>query len=87
MHEAIESMATELSDGMDCYAAQSNLIPGMFNQPLTAAICIWQWEHQQTNVGLHHLAPIRTNCATYITRQQGELQSTQQEQVEETKSR
>ena len=96
MQEAIESMATELSDCTDCYAAQSNLVPGMFDQPLTAALRIGQWEHQHTvlnpggvstNVGLHHLAPIRVSCATYRTRQYGELQLTQQEQVEETTSR
>jgi hypothetical protein len=96
MHEAVETMASELSMQDNSYACSSNLFPRMFDQPLTAAIRSGQWEYQhtvlnpegiKTNFGLHHLAPPRTWTATYITRQQGELQLTQQEQVEEDKSR
>ncbi|KAI2489262.1 hypothetical protein MHU86_25335 [Fragilaria crotonensis] len=96
MQEAVESMAAELSLQDNCFASSSNLVPRMFDQPLTAAIRMGQWESQhtvlnpegvKTNFGLHHLAPPRTNSATYITRQQGELQLTQQEQVEEDQSR
>ncbi|KAI2511824.1 hypothetical protein MHU86_2556 [Fragilaria crotonensis] len=96
MQEAVESMAAELSLQDGCFASSSNLVPKMFDQPLTAALRTGQWENQhtvlnpdgiKTNFGLHHLAPPRTNSATYITRQQGELQLTQQEQVEEDQSR
>lgn len=96
MHEAVETMAAELSMQDNSFASSSNLFPRMFDQPLTAAIRTGQWEYQhtvlnpegiKTNFGLHHLAPPRTWTATYIIRQQGELQLTQQEQVEEDKSR
>jgi hypothetical protein len=68
----------------------------MFDQLLTAALRTGQWEYQhtvlnpegiKTNVRLHHLAPPRTWSATYRTRQEGETMLTQQEQVEEDKSR
>ncbi|KAI2498467.1 hypothetical protein MHU86_16051 [Fragilaria crotonensis] len=84
MQEAVESMAAELSLQDGCFASSSNLVPKMFDQPLTAAIRTGQWENQhtvlnpdgiKTNFGLHHLAPPRTNSATYITRQQAELRS------------
>lgn len=96
MHEAVETMAAELSMQDNHFASASNLFPRMFDQPLTAALRTGQWEYQhtvlnpegiKTNFGIHHLAPPRTWTATYITRQQGELQLTQQEQVEEDKSR
>lgn len=96
MHEAVETIAAELSMQDNAFASTSNLFPRMFDQPLTAALRTGQWEYQhtvlnpegiRTNFGLHHLAPPRTWSATYITRQQGELQLTQQEQVEEDKSR
>lgn len=96
MHEAVETMAAELSIQDNSFASSSNLFPRMFDQPLTAALRTGQWEYQhtvlnpegiKTNFGLHHLAPPRTWTATYIIRQQGELQLTQQEQVEEDTSR
>ncbi|KAI2507415.1 hypothetical protein MHU86_7028 [Fragilaria crotonensis] len=96
MHEAVETMAAELSMQDNHFASASNLFPRMFDQPLTAALRTGQWEYQhtvlnpegiKTNFGIHHLAPPRTWTTAYITRQQGELQLTQQEQVEEDRSR
>ena len=96
MHEAVETMAAELSMQDNHFASASNLFPRMFDQPLTAALRTGQWEYQhtvlnpegiKTNFGIPHLAPPRTWTTAYITRQQGELQLTQQEQVEEDRSR
>ncbi|KAI2496454.1 hypothetical protein MHU86_18038 [Fragilaria crotonensis] len=96
MQEAVESMAAELSTHDDRYASASNLFPRMFDQPLTAALRTGQWEYQhtvlnpegiKTNVGIHHFAPPRTWSASYKTRQEGETKLTQQEQVEEDRSR
>jgi hypothetical protein len=96
MQEAVESMAAELAMDDDKYAADSNIFPRMFDQPMTAAIRTGQWEYQhtvlnpdgiKTNVGIHHLAPLRTWGATYKSRQEGETKLIQQEQVEEDKSR
>ena len=95
MHEAVKTMAAELSIQDNLFASTSNLFPCMFDQPLAAAIRTCQWEHQhtalnpegiKTNFGLHHLARPRIQTATNITRQQGKLHLTQQEQLEEDKS-
>lgn len=96
IQEAVESLASELSLDNDKYAADSNLLPRMFDQPMTAALRTGQWEYQHTvlnpegiksNVGIHHLAPPRQHGATYKTRQEGETKLIQQEHVEEDKSR
>jgi len=78
------------------FASQSNVIPNMFDLPLTASLRTGQWEHQhtvlhpegiKTHFGLHHLAPPRTWSLAYITRQEGATMLVQQEQVEEDKSK
>ena len=87
---------TTMSASSDRFAAQSNVIPNMYDLPLTAALRTGNWEHQhtvlhpegiKTHFGLHHLAPPRTWSAAYITRQEGAIMLTQQEQVEEDKSK
>jgi hypothetical protein len=92
----MESTMTTMSVSSDRFAAQSNVIPNMYDLPLTAALRTGNWEHQhtvlhpegiKTHFGLHHLAPPRTWSAAYITRQEGATMLTQQEQVEEDKSK
>lgn len=96
MQDGIEAISAELSNLDDKFASAANLLPTMFDQPLVAAIRTGQWEHQKTvinpdgtktKVGLHHLAPPRTNSAAYRSRQEGESLLVQQEQVEEDRSR
>ena len=96
MQEAIESIAAELAMSNDKYAADSNIFPRMFDQPMVAALRTAKWEYGHTvmnptgvtsNIGLHHLAPVRTWGAIYKSRQEGETKLIQQEQVGEDKSR
>ena len=96
MQDGVETVTAELSNLDDQFASSANLITSMFDQALTAAIRTAQWAHLHTNLypdevktkfGLHHVAPPRTNSATYRSRQQGETLLVQQEQVEEDKSR
>ena len=92
----MESTLTIMTVSSDRFAAQSNVIPNMYDLPLTAALRTGTWAHQhtvlhpegiKTHFGLHHLAPPRTWSAAYITRQEGATMLTQQEQVEEDKSK
>ena len=92
----MEATMSAMTVSSDRFAAQSNIIPNMFDLPLTAALRTGQWEHQhtvlhpegiKTHFGLHHLAPPRTWSAAYITRQEGATMLVQQEQVEEDKSK
>ena len=92
----MESTLTTMTVSSDRFAAQSNVIPNMYDLPLTAALRTGNWEHQhtvlhpegiKTHFGLHHLAPPRTWSAAYITRQEGATMLIQQEQVEEDKSK
>jgi hypothetical protein len=96
MQTIMESTMTIMSVSSDRFAAQSNVIPNTYDLPLTAALRTGNWEHQhtvlhpegiKTHFGLHHLAPPRTWSAAYITRQEGATMLTQQEQVEEDKSK
>jgi hypothetical protein len=92
----MESTMTTMTVSSDRFAAQSNVIPNMYDLPLTAALRTGTWEHQhtvlhpegiKTHFGMHHLAAPRTWSAAYITRQEGATMLTQQEQVEEDKSK
>ena len=92
LHEALETKIAEISHEDNHFASASNLDPRMFDQPLTAVIRTGQWAHQHTAInpddldtkfGIHHLAPPRTWTSVYTLRMQGEVQLTQQEQVEE----
>ena len=76
----MESTMSNMTVSSDRFAAQSNVIPNMFDLPLTASLRTGQWEHQhtvlhpegiKTHFGLHHLAPPRTWSLTYIARQEG----------------
>ena len=96
LQEAVEAMSAALAQNTDRYASAANLFPNMFDQPMTAAIRLgqWEWKHTvlnvdgiKTNFALHHLAPPNTNSTVYKQRQQGEIKLVQQEQVGEDKSR
>ena len=97
LQEAVEAMSATLAQDTDRYASTANLFPSnMFDQPMTAAIRLgqWDWKHTilnvdgiKTNFALHHLAPPNTNSTVYQQHQQGEIKLVQQEQVEEDKSR
>jgi hypothetical protein len=72
----MESTLTTMTVSSNCFAAQSNVIPNMYDLPLTAALQTGNWEHQhmvlhpegiKTHVRLHHLAPPQTwSAAAYI---------------------
>ena len=91
-------MSAALAQDTDHYASAANLFStNMFDQPMTAAIRLgqWEWKHtvlnvdgiKETNFALHHVAPPNTNSTVYKQCQQGEIELVQQEQVEEDKSR
>ena len=76
LQEAVEAMsAAALAQDTDRYASAANLLPNMFDQPMTApAIRLgpWEWKHNVlnvdgiiTNFALHHLAPPNTNSTVY----------------------
>ena len=88
LQDAVETMAAELGSLDDKFTSSANLIPAMFDQPMTAAIHNGQWEHVKTvlnpdgiktKIGAHHFAPPKTNSAAYRTRQQGKSLLVQQD--------
>ena len=97
LQSAVESTASEIEATHDNrFASACNLIPNVFDQPMTAAIRTGQWEYQHTvlhpegittHFGLHHIASPRTRSAIYKTRIEGATKIIQQEQVDEDKTK
>jgi hypothetical protein len=97
LQSAIESTASEIDTTHDNrFASACNLLPTLFDQPLTAAIRTGQWEYQHTvlhpegittHFGIHHIAPPRTRSAIYKTRMEGATKIIQQEHVDEDKTK
>jgi hypothetical protein len=97
LQSAIESTASEIEATHDNrFASACNLIPNVFDPPMTAAIRTGQWEYQHTvlhpegittHFGLHHIASPRTRSAIYKTRIEGATKIIQQEQVDEDKTK
>ena len=76
----------------DRFAAASNIIPCVFDRPITAVLRASMWENQhtvlnpegiKTHIGIHHLAPPRTWTPAYKSRLEGAVRLIQQEQIEE----
>jgi hypothetical protein len=97
LQSAVESTASEIEATHDNrFASACNLIPNVFDPPMTAAIRTGQWEYQHTvlhpegiatHFGLHHIASPRTQSAIYKTRIEGATKIIQQEQVDEDKTK
>ena len=97
LQSTVESTAGEIEATHDNrFASACNLIPNVFDQPMTAALRTGQWEYQHTvlhpegittHFGLHHIASPRTRSAVYKTRIEGATKIIQQEQVDEDKSK
>ena len=81
LQSAVESTASEIEATHDNrFASACNLIPNVFDPPMTAAIRTGQWEYQHTvlhpegiatHFGLHHIASTLTRSAIYKTRIEG----------------
>jgi hypothetical protein len=97
LQSAVESTASEIETTHDNrFASACNLVPTLFDQPMTAAIRTGQWEYQHTvlhpegittHFGLHHIASPRTRSAFYKTRIEGATKIIQQEHVDEDKTK